>query len=98
MRHVCLLAGVTFGLVAAATLAEDRDREEAAEAERACVADLPRWQLSADGTVLDPPTAPELRWTNPFAGRIYGNTYVWLLQGRPVAVGSMYMYFKPFQS
>jgi hypothetical protein len=97
MRHACLLAGLTFGLVAGAALAGDRDREEAAEADRACVADLPRWQLTADGVVLDPPTAPALRWTNPFAGRVYGNTYVWLYQGRPAAVGSMYLYFKPFQ-
>jgi hypothetical protein len=98
MRHVCLLAGLAVGLVTTAVLGEDRGQEEAAEADRLCAAELPRWQLAADGTVLDPPTAPALRWTNPAAGRVYGNTYIWLLQGRPAAVGSMYRYFEPFQS
>ena len=41
---------------------------------------------------------PVLRWTNPSAGRVYGDTYVWLQQGRPAAAGSMYRYFEPFQS
>ncbi len=98
MRHVCLLAGLAVGLAAAAAPVEDRDREEAADAERLCAAELPRWQLTADGVALDRPTALALRWTNPSAGRVYGNTYVWLLQGRPVAVGSMYRYFEPYQS
>jgi hypothetical protein len=96
MTYYCLLAGLALALAAAAAPGQDRDREEAAEAERLCVAELPRWQLTADGVVLDPPTAPVLRWTNPYSGRVYGNTYVWLLQGRPAAVGSMYRYFEPF--
>ena len=95
MRHLCLLACVAFAPMAAA---DDRGREEAAEADRACAAELPRWRLTADGTALDPPTGPALRWTNPPAGRIYGNTYVWLHQGRPAAAVSMYRYFEPYQS
>jgi hypothetical protein len=98
MRHFCLLAGLAVGLAATAAPSEDRGQEEASEADRTCAAEMPRWQLTADGAVLDAPTAPALRWTNPSAGRVYGNTYVWLLQGRPAAVGSMYRYFEPFHS
>src|ERR687886_622442 len=98
MRHWCILAAYAVGLAAAAALVADRDLEEAAQADRLCAAELLRWQLTADGTVLEAPTAPVLRWTNPSAGRVYGNTYLWLLQGRPAAVGSMYRYFEPFQS
>jgi hypothetical protein len=93
MRHLCLLLGLAVGLAGA-----DRDQEEAAAADRTCAAELPRWQLTADGVVLDRPTAPVLRWTNPSAGRVYGNTYLWLHQRRPAAVGSMYRYFDPYQS
>ncbi len=98
MRHLFVLAGLAIGLTAAAAPGEERGREEAAQADRTCAAELPRWQLTADGIVLDPPSVPALRWTNPSAGRVYGNTYIWLLQGRPVVVGSMYRYFEPFQT
>jgi hypothetical protein len=98
MRNVCLLAGLALGLVTAAALGDERDRDEAAEAERTCVGELPRWRLTVDGTALDTPKDSVLRWTNPSAGRIYGNTYVWLQEGRPVAVSCLFRYFDPFRS
>ena len=73
-------------------------REEAAEAEKLCADELPRWKLTADGTALDNPKEPVLRWTNPAAGRVYGNTYVWLQNGRPVAVGCMFRNFQPWNT
>jgi len=76
----------------------NRDREEAAEAERVCAAEMPRWRLTADGTTLDTPKESVLRWTNPSAGRVYGNTYVWLQEGRPVAAECLFRYFNPFRS
>jgi hypothetical protein len=98
MRHVCLLAGLAVGLAAAAAADDDRDRDEAAEAERICAAELPRWRLTAAGTALDTPTESVLRWTNPSAGRVYGNTYVWLQEGRPVAASCFFRYFDPYRS
>jgi hypothetical protein len=93
-----MLACLAVGLIPAAAPAEDRGREEAAEADRLCAADLPRWRLTADGTALDTPRESVLRWTNPFAGRVYGNTYVWLREGRPAAVVCLYRYFDPYRS
>jgi hypothetical protein len=98
MRRLAMLAGLAAGLAVAAATGADRDREEAAAAEQTFAAELPRWHLTADGIVLNRPTAPVLRWTNPSAGRVYGNTYLWVLDGRPVVAGSMYRYFEPFQS
>jgi hypothetical protein len=99
MRYFCLLAGLAVGLAVAAAAApvENREREEAAEAEQLCAAELPHWQLTADGTVLDRTTDSVLRWTNTKGGRVYGNTYVWLLQGRPAAVSTAYRIFKPYR-
>src|SRR6516162_170669 len=98
------LAGVFFTLspchlvTLSPTYGNDRDLEEAAEAERICAAELPRWRLTADGMALDTPKESVLRWTNPSAGRVYGNTYVWLQQGRPVAASCLFRYFDPFRS
>src|SRR5262245_43985554 len=71
VRHLCLLT--CFTLVST-SFADDRSREESAEAEKLFAAELPRWQLAAGETALDNPKEPVLRWTNPAAGRVYGNT------------------------
>src|SRR5215470_5628045 len=96
MRYLLLLTFVALGAFARA--ADDRAREEAKEAEELCAAELPRWKLTADGTVLDNPKEPVLRWTNPAAGRVYGNTYLWLQNGRPAAVGGMFRNFDPWNT
>jgi hypothetical protein len=98
MRYLCVLFWLTAGLTVAAAADEDRSREEAAEADRLCAAELPRLRLTADGAALDTPKESVLRWTNPFAGRVYGNTYVWLRKGRPVAAGCLFRYFDPYRS
>src|SRR6516164_8715370 len=92
-RVICLPLCAAFGLTAAA---DDRAKEEAAAAEKLCADELPRWKLTADGAAIDDPKEPVLRWTNPAAGRVYGNTYVWLQGGRPVAVGCLFRNFHPY--
>src|SRR5207245_7501079 len=66
--------------------------------ERICAAELPRWKPTTDGTALETPKDSVLKWTNPFAGRVYGNTYVWLKDGRPVAASCLFRYFDPYRS
>jgi hypothetical protein len=93
-----MLAWLAVGLAAAPGPEEDRGRQEAAEADRLCTAELRRWRLTADDSALDTPKESVLRWTNPFAGRVYGNTYVWLRDGRPAAANCLFRYFDPFRS
>jgi len=95
VRHRYVLAFAAFTSVA---VADDRARDEAAEAEKLCAAELPRWKLTADGTALDNPKDSALRWTNPSAGRVYGNTYIWFREGRPAAAGSLFRYFDPYET
>jgi hypothetical protein len=78
--------------------ADDRDRDEAAEAEKIFAAELPRWKFTAGESALDNPKEPALRWTNPDAGRVNGNTYIWLHDGRPVATGSLFRNFHPWNT
>jgi hypothetical protein len=95
---VWALAWVAAGLAAAASAAEDRARAEAEEADRLCEAELPHWHLTADGAALETPKKSVLRWTSPFVGRVYGNTYVWLREGRPVAASTLFRFFTPYQT
>ena len=94
MRGLPLLLSIL--LVPAA--GDERALEEADEAERLCASEMPRWKVTADGVAIDAPKESVLRWTNPFAGRVYGNTYVWLQHGRPVAVSCLFRNFEPWRS
>ncbi|VTR96165.1 Uncharacterized protein OS=Planctomyces maris DSM 8797 GN=PM8797T_23941 PE=4 SV=1 [Gemmata massiliana] len=95
MRALCFLPLLSLVPLAAA---DDRAKEEASDAEKLCAAELPRWKLTAAGAALDNPKEPVLRWTNPDAGRVYGSTYVWLHNGRPAAVGSMFRNVHPWNT
>lgn len=39
-----------------------------------------------------------LNWSNPDAGRVYGDVYLWTEARRPVAVVSIFRWFQPYQS
>ncbi len=95
MRCILLVAFLGVGV---ATAGDDRAKEEAAEAEKLCAAELPRWKLTTGDVAIDNPKEPVLRWTNPAAGSVYGNTYVWIHEGRPAAVGSMFRNYRPWNT
>ncbi len=38
---------------------------------------------------------PILRWSNPTAGSVFGEVYVWTDNGRPAVVASLYRWFSP---
>ena len=40
-------------------------------------------------------TEPILRWSNPAAGEIHGNVFVWTAAGRPAAIASIFKWFAP---
>lgn len=40
-------------------------------------------------------TEPVLRWSNPAAGEIHGNVFLWTINSRPAIVGSLYQWFSP---
>jgi hypothetical protein len=40
-------------------------------------------------------TEPLLRWSNPTAGSVHGEVYLWSHQGRPAAVASIYRWWHP---
>jgi hypothetical protein len=38
---------------------------------------------------------PVLRWSNPIAGALYGNVYLWTAHGRPEVVASIHKWYSP---
>jgi hypothetical protein len=41
--------------------------------------------------------SPLLRWSNPTAGSVYGEVYLWSVDDRPAAVASIYRWYHPFK-
>lgn len=40
---------------------------------------------------------PLLRWSNPTAGSVFGEVYLWTVSERPVAIASIYRWYHPFK-
>ncbi len=40
---------------------------------------------------------PLLRWSNPTAGSVYGEVFVWTVHDRPVALASIFRWYHPFK-
>lgn len=38
---------------------------------------------------------PLLRWSNPVSGEVYGDVYIWTLDGRPEVIASIFKWFSP---
>src|SRR5262245_23622779 len=40
---------------------------------------------------------PLLRWSNPTAGSVFGEVFVWHVEGQPVAAASIFRWYHPFK-
>lgn len=96
-------AALTLLAFAGIALSEDQAEPDSREAlelrqtKRLIEAELPRWQfeIGEDRKPLVLEAKPVLRWTNPATSRVYGDIYVWTLDGRPEAVMSLYKGWRP---
>jgi len=101
---VGILHAVGVGLVllvqvAAATAEEDVRVDHRAEALQITMDAAKTYEFELSG---DRPTSLEfhaesiLRWSNPIAGEVYGNVFVWTHKGRPEIIGSLHQWLSPF--
>src|SRR5262249_43567020 len=76
---------------------KNRNDTELRETERLIQAELPRWtvQMGDGAAQLKISRKPVLRWTNPASGRMHGEIYVWIADGRPEAVMSLFKVWEP---
>ena len=40
---------------------------------------------------------PLLRWSNPTAGSVYGEVFLWTVDGRPAVIASIYRWYHPYK-
>jgi hypothetical protein len=52
-------------------------------------------RVGEDDKPLELQSEPVLKWSNPVAGEIHGNVYLWVRDGRPLAVASLHKWFSP---
>jgi hypothetical protein len=94
MTAVCFLSPP--GLVAQEKETLNKQQIEAALKLTKESADKYKFTLKNDGHDEAKLVAePILKWSNPAAGEIHGNVFLWTTEGRPVVVGSLYKWFNP---
>lgn len=56
-----------------------------------------KYSLRANTNKSDAKLLPEpiLRWSNPAVGEIHGNVFLWTMDPRPAALGSLFKWFSP---
>ncbi len=87
-----------FLLAAPAGAQESGDDSRVAEALRITTEAAKLYQFEIAGEQSHPlKLHPDsiLRWSNPVAGEVYGNVFVWTHHGRPEVIGSIFQWFSP---
>lgn len=75
-----------------------KEQQQASEWSVREMARLTVGAASGDSSAFQSTTESVLKWSNPDAGRVYGDVYVWTDGGRPAAVASIYRWYAPYQS
>jgi hypothetical protein len=79
------------------TATEDVEARRAVEAQQNAEAEVLKYKFATgDGDEVELQRQPILKWSNPAAGSIHGNVFLWTQAGRPLAAGSVYQWFSPF--
>jgi hypothetical protein len=103
LRPMAILVAALWGSVCAlgdepGTETPD-EKQLAREALEISRTEAARWELALGGDrqkklkLLDDPV---LRWSNPAVGEIYGAVFLWIRDGRPEVVGSIYKWYSPY--
>jgi hypothetical protein len=92
-----LLAGTVVGFVQQPATPAPADKENIEAALRLTQAAAAEYAIRV-GTgekPLDLRRTPVLKWSNPEAGHVHGNAYLWTRDGRPLAAGCLFNWFAP---
>src|SRR5687767_2156349 len=82
--------------------AQERQRQQEVAALAPAKAKLLKIVAASDEAGQEPVKAklhegPLLRWSNPTAGSVYGEVYLWTIDDRPTAVASIYRWYHPYK-
>ena len=95
---VLLTQPACFNAMADQSATDSRDAQESEQTTRVVQAELPKWKMWTGPDrkrelKLEPKSV--LRWTNPGTQRVYGDVFVWTIDGRPEAVMSLFKVWDP---
>ena len=99
MAYACLLAAMVLAAEQpAGDAAIEKARQE--DAARLALSQARRLTvLSGESRAVQAKlnAAPLLRWSNPTAGSVHGEVFLWAIDSRPVAIASIYRWYHPFK-
>ena len=102
LLSVAVLLGASVPHAADQPPTAPADAQSKAEADRASAMardEISNWEFFAGegaGTKFTPEPKPLLRWSNPGAGRVYGDVFIGAVGGRPEVIASLYKWFDPY--
>jgi hypothetical protein len=104
-RWLCRsLLALLLGAVSAPLVAQEPapeltpvDKQQIEAALKLTTAEAGKYTLQLDGADTQAKLREEslLRWSNPSVGEIHGNVFLWTVNERPAAIGSLYKWFTP---
>jgi hypothetical protein len=98
MLVVFLAVWLLAGALPAQSTSVELDKEQIAAALQLTQQAAAKYEFIFQGAQGEPQkllAEPILRWSNPAAGQIHGNVYLWTSAGRPAVVGSLFKWFSP---
>lgn len=92
-----LLQSAAFAQESPADREPDIEAQRSREAAKVAAAEAQKYGFSRDqGEPVELRPQPLLKWSNPAAGSIHGNVFLWTLGGRPYVAGSLFQWYSPF--
>jgi hypothetical protein len=73
----------------------DKEKMEAAQKLTQAAAAEYAIRVGEDEKPLELRREPVLKWSNPEAGQVHGNAYLWTRDGRPLVAGCLFNWFMP---
>lgn len=94
----CLIPSHLFAQSLPSAPSAEADKEQITAALQLTQQAASKYEFIIENANSDQPkllAEPVLRWSNPAAGQVHSNVYLWTLEGRPAVVGSLFKWFSP---
>ena len=95
MRYLLLFVFLTVVSLGHSQDTQEAPNANAARAYAMAKAEAESMSIKQNSADLKLHPKPLLRWNNPVSGEIYGDVYIWTLDGRPEVIASIYKWFTP---
>lgn len=98
-QTVLVFVSILFGAVSSSARADDDPAAESARVSKMTADELKNWVIRVGNDEGRPAKVGRdlvLRYSNPGVGRVYGDVYLFTVEGRPEVIVSIYKWFTPY--